>query len=387
MPRIELKPGREKSVIKHHPWIFSGAVAKASPFSNGDILPVYSASGNLLAHGYFHTQNSIAGRILSFGNELPHDAICRNLREALRLRQQLVRTDAFRLVNAEGDGLPGLIVDQYGDVVVVQINTFGMEKLKPFLINQLTELVHPQAIYEKSVSAARRQEGLSDRQGFLYGKPVTEITIHENGIPYLVSIIEGQKTGFFLDQREMRKKIMELSLNKRVLNCFSYTGGFSFAALKGGAICVDSVEISKEACALCRRNEFDPSRHTIIQSDVFEFLKTSPLNYDLIILDPPAFAKKRADLPSALRGYKEINRLCFEKMPEHSILLTSSCSSYVDEALFQNLIFQAAFEANRSVRIIGRHIQAPDHPVSIYHPEGDYLKSLLLIFGINLTRV
>jgi len=380
MSGIILKPGKEKSVLRRHPWIFSGAIQKAPAYSNGDILPVFSASGEQLATAYFHTENSIAGRILSFGKELPHDAIKRKLCDSLALRKQLVTTDAYRLVNAEGDGLPGLVVDRYGDVLVMQINTAGMEKLKPFLIEALVALVHPKTIYEKSVSQSRRQEGLLDTKGVVYGAPVSEMVIHENGIPYLVSITDGQKTGFFLDQREMRKKIMELSLGKRVLNCFAYTGGFSLAALKGGASQVDSVEISQEACNLCRRQS-DALHHKIIQADVFDFLRASPMEYDIVILDPPAFAKKRADLHTACQGYKDINRICMEKMPENSLLFTCSCSSYIDDALFQNLIFQAACEANRFVRIIGRHIQAVDHPVSIYHPEGHYLKSLWLHIG------
>lgn len=367
-------------MLRCHPWIFSGAIQKAPVYSNGDLLPVFSASGKQLATAYFHAKNSIAGRIVSFGKELPHDAIQRKLKESLALRKQLMTTDAYRLINAEGDGLPGLVVDRYNDILVMQVNTSGMEKLKLFLIDALVALVQPKTIYEKSVSQARRQEGLLDAEGVVYGEPAAEVAIHENGIRYLVSITEGQKTGFFLDQREMRKKIMELSLGKRVLNCFAYTGGFSLAALKGGASQVDSVEISEEACALCRRQS-DVLHHKIIQADVFDFLRSSPMQYDIVILDPPAFAKKRADLHTACQGYKDINRICMEKMPENSLLLTSSCSSYIDDGLFQNLIFQAACGANRFIRIIGRHIQAPDHPISIYHPEGHYLKSLLLHVG------
>lgn len=380
MSRVVLKPGKEKSVLRRHPWIFSGAIDKLPKFSNGDILPIYSSTGALLATGYFHSENSIAGRILSFGAEAAHDAIRRKLQESLTLRQTLLSTDAYRLVNAEGDGLPGLIVDKYGDVVVLQINTAGMEKLKPLIIETLVSLLHPASIYEKSVSAARRQEGLPDFKGVVYGTLIPEVTICENGISYHVSITDGQKTGFFLDQREMRKKISDLSSGKRVLNCFAYTGGFSAAAIKGGASHVDSVEISEEACALCRRN-IDSSQHTIIQIDAFDFLRDSSLNYDLVVLDPPAFAKKRNDVDTACQGYKEINRACMKKMPENSLLLTCSCSSYIDDALFQNLISQAAAEANRFVRIVGRHVQAPDHPVSVFHPEGHYLKSLLLHIG------
>jgi 23S rRNA (cytosine1962-C5)-methyltransferase len=378
MPGVILKPGKEKSILKRHPWIFSGAIATLPSFQDGDILPVYSHDKKQLASAYFHTKNSIAGRILSFGEEPPHQALARNIKEALELRKNLLETSAKRLINAEGDGLPGLVVDQYNDVLVIQINTCGIEKLKPFILKILIEELNPSSIYEKSHSGARKQEGLPDSRSLLYGKLIPEVTIHENGIPYIVSITEGQKTGFFLDQREMRKKITTLSHGKRVLNCFAYSGGFSLSALKGGACHVDSIEISPEACALCRRNTFDATRHTIIQADVFDFIKTSPLSYDIVILDPPAFAKKRGDIDPACQGYKEINRRVLQKMPPGALLLTSSCSSYITVDLFQNLIFQAALEADRFVRIIGRHIQACDHPIALTHPEGDYLKSLLL---------
>jgi 23S rRNA (cytosine1962-C5)-methyltransferase len=253
-----------------------------------------------------------------------------------------------------------------------------MERLKNLILEELILLLSPKAIYEKSVSAARKLEGLADNEDILFGDLTPEVTITENGIEYIVSIEDGQKTGFFLDQREMRKKVMELASGRRVLNCFAYTGGFSLAALKGGAVHVDSVDICPRACDLARRNNTDEARHSIFEADAFEFLKNSPMDYDLVILDPPAFAKKRADVTSACQGYKEINRRVLEKIPARSFLLTSSCSSYIDDSLFQNLIFQASLEAKRNVRIVGRHILAMDHPISIYHPEGDYLKSLLL---------
>ncbi|MBS0647838.1 MAG: class I SAM-dependent rRNA methyltransferase [Verrucomicrobia bacterium] len=378
MSRVTLKPGKEKSVLQRHPWIFSGAIAARTNHAPGEILPVYSSEGKLLGAGYFHPENSIAGRMLTFTDENPLEAIRKKLQAALDLRSRLVPEQARRLINAEGDGLSGLIVDQYGDVLVLQIHTAGMERLKSFLVEELVQLLKPKAIYQKCTAPARRQEGLEDAEGLLYGVETPEVVIQEHGISYIVSIVEGQKTGFFLDQREMRKKILELSQDKKVLNCFSYTGGFSLAALKGGASLVHSVEISEEACNLARRNNFDPERHQIFQADAFDFLRNKPLDYDLVILDPPAFAKKRSDVNQAAKGYREINRLAIQKMPTSSLLLTCSCSSYIDPILFQQLIFQSAADAERDVRIIGRHIQAADHPVSIYHPEGVYLKGLLL---------
>lgn len=373
MSRVVLKPGKEKSLHNRHPWIFSGAIAHRPSHAPGEIFPVFSSQNQLLGHAYFHPDNSIAGRMLNFSSENPHDSIRAHIDEAIALRQP---SSGRRLINAEGDALPGLIVDQYQDVLVIQIHTAGMELLKPIIVEHLIERLEPKTIYEKSVSPARHLEGLPDIRKILYGPETPEVTIEENGITYIVQPLEGQKTGFFLDQRSMRKAVHDLALNRTVLNCFAYTGGFSLAALKGGAKHATSIEISHDACALAERHNV--SNHTIIQADVFDYLRTNPLNYDLIILDPPAFAKKRADIEMASKGYREINRLAFQKMPPKSILITSSCSSYIDTTLFQQLVFQAAAESGRFVRILGRHAQAPDHPVSIYHPEGDYLKSLIL---------
>jgi 23S rRNA (cytosine1962-C5)-methyltransferase len=378
MSRVILKPGKEKSLLNRHPWIFSGAIASRPSHAPGEIFPVYSSERKLLGHGYFHPENSIAGRMLNFDAKKPIDTIRTSIDRAIHLRAQLVPESGRRLVNAEGDGLPGLIVDQYRDVLVIQIHTAGMELLKPTIIEYLIKRLQPKTIYEKSISPARHQEGLADSRALLYGPDTPEVSITEGGISYIVEPLKGQKTGFFLDQREMRKIVQGLAQDKTVLNCFAYTGGFSLSALKGGATHVTSVEISADACALAARHTPDLARHTIIQADVFDFLRASPLHYNLVILDPPAFAKKRSDLDSASKGYREINRLAFQKMPPNSILVTSSCSAYIDAPLFQQLIFQAAAEAGRFVRILGRHVQALDHPVSIYHPEGDYLKSLIL---------
>lgn len=378
MSRVVLKPGKEKSLLNRHPWIFSGAIAARPPHAPGDIFPVYSSLDKLLGHAYFHPENSIAGRMLNFDSQNPLDAIRDSIDRALDLRNALVPESGRRLINAEGDQLPGLIVDQYRDVLVLQIHTAGMELLKAPIVEHLIFRLKPKTIYEKSVSPARHLEGLTDTKKLLYGPETPEVTIEEHGIQYIVQPLEGQKTGFFLDQREMRKTVLDLSRDKTVLNCFAYTGGFSLAALKGGATHVTSVEISPDACALAARHAFDPAKHSIVQADVFDFLRTNPLNYNLVILDPPAFAKKRSDVETASKGYRDLNRFAFQKMPPNSILITSSCSAYMDASLFQQLVFQAAAETGRFVRILGRHTQALDHPVSIYHPEGDYLKSLVL---------
>ncbi len=385
MKKVVLKPGKEKSLLRFHPWIFSGAIAEAPSFSDGDILALYSHEDIFLGTGYFHTKNSIAGRMLSFEKKEIEEVLREKLIAAFALRKSLInmsRTTCFRLVNAEGDGLSGLIIDQYNDIFVIQISTAGMEKLKPLLIKLLVELFIPKGIYEKSTSSSRAQEGLEEYSGILYGEVPREITVMENDIKFLVPLMDGQKTGLFLDQRSMREKIASYSFNKRVLNCFSYTGGFSLFALKGGAKEVVSVDSCKKASSYAEKNTllngFDPSIHKVEESDVFTFLKNDPLNFDLIILDPPAFAKKRSDVDNACRGYIDLNQRALKKMPPASLLLTCSCSYFIDTALFQNLISQAAALAKRTVKIVERHTQAIDHPINLFHPEGEYLKSLLL---------
>lgn len=383
--KVFLKKGKEKALKNRHHWIFSGAVERLPDFQNGDILPVCSHAGELLGYAYFNRKAGIVGRMVSFGNQQPLDAIRRHIQDAQELRRHLFEqtaTTGFRLINGEGDFLPGLIVDRYGDILVMQISTLGMEKLRPFVIETLVECCNPKAIYEKSVLPSRKEEGLHDVQGFVYGTAESEVGILENGLKFSVSFIEGQKTGFFLDHREMRSLIQQLAKGKRVLNCFCYTGGFSLYAARGGAVEVDSVDISEKAIKMAEHhfelNGFSKAKARFLKEDVFAFLRQNPLDYEIVILDPPAFAKRQKDVISACRGYKDINRMAMQKMPPRSLLLTCSCSYHVDEALFQKVIFQAAIEANRAVRIIGRHFLASDHPINICHPEGDYLKSLLL---------
>lgn len=384
MKSVILKPDKEKPLLQKHPWIFSGAIASMPGCSPGDIMAVQSASGKFLAQAYFHPTNSIAGRVLSFEDKPILQTLTKRFEEALELRKKLLPKGctAYRLINSEGDGIPGLVVDIYGKVVVLQASTWGIERLKESIVEILVKLLSPSSIYEKSQGRAREQEGLESSEKLLYGEKVNEIEIVENGIKFLVRPEEGQKTGFFLDQREMRGFVMRHAKDKRVLNCFSYTGGFSLAALKGGAQSATSVDICSDALALAERNcllnGFAKERHTSVKRDVFDYLKESPLPFDLVILDPPAFAKKRSDVMNACRGYKEINRLAMQKMPSGSLLLTSSCSHHIDESLFQNLLFQAALEAGRTAKILARHQNAFDHPLSLYHPEGHYLKSLLL---------
>ncbi len=382
-----LKPGKEKSLERRHPWIFSGAIASLPPdIQPGELLPVFSHAEKWLALAYFHSGHSLTGRVLSFENIAIEELLEKKFSSAAALRKELIdckRTNGFRLINAEGDGLPGLIVDRYGDTLVIQLTTQGMERLRPLIIKGLVQQFSPLGIFEKSRGSARLQEGLEQIEGHVWGRTSEQVEIRENDLRFLVSLEHGQKTGFFFDQREMRNWVASRAKDKRVLNGFSYTGGFSVAALRGGAAHVDSVDICSHAIELLEKNMalngFSQKNHAAFCEDLFDFLTSRSLkDYDLIILDPPAFAKKRNDVENACRGYKQLMRSAMQGARSGAFLLISSCSYYMDELLFQNLAAQAACEANRSVRIISSHIQASDHPVSLAHPEGRYLKSLIL---------
>lgn len=383
--KVVLKPGKEKAVRQRHHWIFSGAVQSLPDFEEGELLPVYASNGELLGSGYFNRSSGIMGRLLTFDGTPPLESLKQRLEAAWSLRQRLFdheQTNAYRLINAEGDGIPGLVVDVYDQVAVLQSSTKGMDRLKPKIVDWLNENICPQLIYEKSFLPSRKEEGLAQVQGILSGKEPGEIIFKENGLFFSLSLEKSQKTGFFLDHREMRQWVRGLAQGKSVLNAFSYTGGFSVYALAGGAKRVDSVDISEEALEMAKKNlvlnGFSLDQQGIICKDVFTFLRESPLAYELVILDPPAFAKRKKDVVPACRGYKDINRLAMQKMPPQSLLLTCSCSHYVDESLFQKVLFQAALEAKRQVRIIGGHRLAPDHPINLFHPESQYLKSFLL---------
>lgn len=383
---VILKRDRDKPLWNKHPWVFMGAVESYPEFEDGDFLPVLSSRGDFLGYGYFHQGQSITGRMFSFREGNPNELFTENIHNAIALRKEVVPsgTNAYRLINGEGDNLPGLIVDVYGDIVVLQINTLGIEKRKEAILNILKKEIKPSAIFEKSGTQTRRKEGLPDVSAWIFGDPISETTITEHDLQFLVQFEDSQKTGFFLDQREMRKLVQSYAKDKALLNCFSYTGGFSIYALAGGATHVDSVDSDEIAMDLARKNvalnNSDESKAGFYAEDVFAFLqqKQLPKNYDFIILDPPAFAKRKNDIANASRGYREINRLALEKLPKGGLLLTSSCSAHIDKDLFQTIVFQAAKEAKRDIRILSYHTLAADHPVNLFYPEGDYLKSLLL---------
>ncbi len=383
--RIRLKKGKERPLLQRHHWIFSGAIAELTSKEPGSIAEVYSHEKQRIGLAMIGTGQSIVGHMIAFGEETLSEALESRIADAIAMRTRLfdpAHTNAYRLINAEGDGLPGLIVDSYNGVLVLQFSHPTMELLKDQILALLIQYATPRAVYEKSTSFLRKKEGMSEIRAHLYGLELPEVVVLENGLRYNVQVLDGQKTGLFLDQREMRSLIRTLSPNKRVLNCFAYTGGFSISALAGGATQVDSVEISKKCQPLVEQNialnSLSLAQHRFFAEDAIKFVASSDMSYDLVILDPPAFVKKKQDIDKAFRAYKDLNRAAIEKMPAGSLLLTCSCSYHVGEELFQNILFRAALEAGRKVRILSRHRQALDHPLSIYHPESGYLKSLLL---------
>jgi 23S rRNA (cytosine1962-C5)-methyltransferase len=384
---IVLRRDKDKAVRNRHHWIFSGAVESLpEDFVDGGMYPVLSHEGEALGYAYANSRSAIIARMVGFGPGDPFLALRTSILRALALRHDFFGegegTNAYRIINAEGDGLPGLIVDRYDSTLVVQVATLGMEKLKDFVIDTLVAEAAPAAIFEKSNMPSRREEGLEDSQGWLYGESENRIRVFENGHAFCVDLADSQKTGFYLDQREMRKLAGSLAGGRKVLNAFSYTGGFSVYALTGGAARVDSVDASAKAIELSRDNfalnGLPEQGNGFYEADVFEFLRNPPAEYDFVVLDPPAFAKRKADVRQACRGYKDINRLAIRRVAAGGLVFTFSCSHFVDEHLFRQVVFQAAAEASRNVRILMRHRQAPDHPVNIYHPETEYLKGFLL---------
>jgi len=383
---VILKSGKEHIFLSRHRWIFSGAIARyPENFEDGGIYPIYSHQKELLGYGYFHKKLSLAGRIISFGNKPAMQAIYDYLDEAIILRDKLFnlhQTNTFRLFNAEGDGISGLIIDQYADYLVVQSSTLGVDRLLKQIVEHLTKKGRWKGIFEKSNSSSRIEEALPNRIGLLFGEMMKEIEVKENGIHFLVDWQEGQKTGLFLDQREARKLAGELSVNKKVLNCFSYSGGFSLYALHGKARQIDSVDISAKALKMaeknCKINAFSQENCRWIQADAFDFLSENVLDYELIILDPPAFIKSKKDISNGIKGYQQINSTVFSKAKAGSFLLTCSCSYYLSNEMFISMLRRSALQAKRDICILKQLSHAPDHLVSLFHSEGNYLKSALI---------
>lgn len=368
--------------------MFSGAIYKINGKpSDGDVALVKDSRGQVLASGFFNRKTDIAFRILSRDGDRTVDAVFWNERVgvALELRQKFITaaTNAYRLINADGDGFPGLIVDVYNDTLVIAITTAGMENQKQNILDALIFHLKPARIYEQSVGRSRGLEGLEERKGFIYGEDYTgTVRVRENSFSFDVDIIGGQKTGFFLDQRVNREKLGALSQGAAVLNCFCYTGAFSVYCAAGGAKKVVSLDISKSACAAAsehlRLNGFSCADYPVIEADVFSYLRNLPELFDLIILDPPAFAKTKRDVPKASRGYKEINMQAMKHLTPGGFLATFSCSNFIEEDLFYKIVQGAARDARSDLQLLARLEAGPDHPLHLGHPEGRYLKGLLV---------
>jgi 23S rRNA (cytosine1962-C5)-methyltransferase len=388
-PKVILKSGKDQSVRRYHPWIFSGAIKKIIGHVNeGDLVYITDNKDEFLAIGHYQI-GSIAVRILTFEQKEIDDSFWKekissayNLRKNFGLAEN-ENNNVYRLVHAEGDGLPGLIIDYYNGTAVLQMHSIGMFLNKEHIVNALKEIYGDKltAIYDKSESTIPFKSKIEAKNGYVFGQSEEPVVL-EYGNKFKVSWEEGQKTGFFIDQRENRKLLADYSKNRSVLNVFGYTGGFSVYAMHGGAKLVHSVDSSKKAIDLTNENialNFpDDNRHEAFAVDAFEFLNDIDNTYDLIILDPPAFAKHHNVLHNALQGYKRLNAKAIEKIKPGGILFTFSCSQVVSKENFRKTIFTAAANTGRSVRILHQLSQPIDHPVNIYHPESEYLKGLVV---------
>ena len=387
-PQIILKKGKEESLKRFHPWVFSGAIqAIEEGIEEGDTVCLVNRNGDFIAVGHYQ-EGSIAVRVLTFEDrEIDDDFWHSRISSALKMRQSIGIADSpsnntYRLVHGEGDNLPGLIIDVYGDTAVMQAHSIGMHKVRKEIAKALVDVMESRIsnVYYKSETTLPFMDA-TDMNGFIYGGSDNNVAL-ENGLKFRVDWLKGQKTGFFVDQRENRSLLEKYAAGKRVLNMFCYTGGFSFYAMRGGAQLVHSVDSSAKAIDLTRENVSlnfpGDQRHEAFCEDAFKYLEKAGDNYNLIILDPPAFAKHRGALHNALKGYTRLNQKAFEKIERGGILFTFSCSQVVTKDHFRNAVFTAAALAKRNVRILQQLHQPADHPINIYHPEGEYLKGLVL---------
>jgi 23S rRNA (cytosine1962-C5)-methyltransferase len=387
LQRIFLKKGREIPVLRGHPWVFSGAVEKAEgdPEAIG-VADIFDYQRHWLARGLYNSKSQIRIRVLTRREEaIDHDFFLHRLTQAFSVRQRYLSgtATAYRVVNGEGDFLPGLIVDRYGDFLVCQFFTAGMELFKAEIVSALSRITHTAGVFERSDGRIRNEEGLEPSIGVMAGQPPPDfITIEENGFKFLVDVRRGQKTGFFLDQRDNRLSLSALAAEQTILDCFSYSGAFSVYAFGGGAKEVISLDSSKPALELAEQNlaanNVTDSSAQLLKGDAFAYLKECDRTFDIIVLDPPSLAHKRSDVEAATGGYKFLNLHALKHLNPGGLLFTFSCSQHLSIDLFQKVIFGAAVDAGRKVSALKRLGQPIDHPVSLHHPEGEYLKGLVL---------
>jgi len=389
--QIIIKKGRDKSLIRRHPWIFSGAIQQADEnIASGSTVDLLSSEKRFLARASYSPTSQIRARVWTFDNEpVDKEFFRKRIRQAIDLRSSLfdAKNNSSRLIYAESDNIPGLIVDRYNDVLVMQCLTAGAEYWKETFADILLEETGLSTIYERSDADVRELEGLENKVGLLRGTlPEPQITITENDLKFKVNFADGHKTGFYLDQRKNRLRVRELAKDKDVLDCFCYTGGFTVNALAGGAKSVLSVDSSADALELCKENialnDLPADRHTSLEGDVFQLLRKfrdEARSFDMIILDPPKFAPTSAHAEKATRAYKDINLLAFKLLRAGGRLVTYSCSGGVDAGLFQKIVAAAALDANVDAQIIEHLSQGADHPISLHFPEGAYLKGLVCI--------
>lgn len=391
MNEIILRPKKDESLKRFHPWVFSGAIArKPDTLKEGEVVRVISHDNIFLGIGHYQI-GSIAVRILSFADEPIDNAFFRNrLNKAYTMRLSLglvnPNNNTYRLVHGEGDGLPGLIIDMYGNTAVLQAHSVGMHESRSMILDALREVIPSetlQNVYYKSEGTLPFKADISPEDDYIFGGKNADAIAIENGLKFNIDWLKGQKTGFFVDQRDNRSLLESYSHNRHVLNMFCYTGGFSVYALRGGAQTVHSVDSSAKAVMLAENNVklnfANDSHHTAYAEDAFKFLRQSQQDaYDLMILDPPAFAKHREAVNNALQGYKKLNLAAIQKIASGGILFTFSCSQVISKEQFRLAVFSAAAISGRNVRILHQLTQPADHPINIYHPEGEYLKGLVL---------
>jgi 23S rRNA (cytosine1962-C5)-methyltransferase len=383
---LVLKSGRERSILNRHPWIFSGAVKEMPQAINGEIVRVEDNHHHLLGYGFFSTNSQITCRLFEFTQEdivLDNQYWVQKIVNAYNYRKQVIdfsQTNIYRLVHAEGDFFSGVIIDVYNEVAVIQLLIRGTEHIRNAIYEGLYK-VGIKYIYLKTKQSTQRLEEVGTESGWVGEAFPMPISALENGITILVDVEKGQKTGFFIDQRENRRLVGIHAKGKKVLNTFSYSGGFSLQAMGQGASLVHSVDSSKDAIDMCNQNvaaNFQNAPHESFVEDCFDYLNRTDIDYDIMVLDPPAFAKNARSVPNASRGYKNLNYVAFKKIKPGGLIYTFSCSQHIDRDLFRKIVFSAAADAKRDVRIVQQLTQPEDHPINIFHPEGEYLKGLLL---------